>query len=315
MPVFNSEKFLSDTIQSILKQTLNSWELLLIDDNSFDSSLAICRSFEKRDSRIKCFVRSREPKGANTCRNIGFKLAKSKYVVFMDSDDFMEPFCLKQRVDFMESNPLLDFSVWNQQGVFSSQREGLWCDLREEDDLRARILMKSWQTSAPIYKADSIRLIKWRENALAWQDWDFAIQVLLIGLLYKKVIDSLPDIRINRLHRDGISSTNRSFHRVSNILNTIACNEERLIGLEMMRYLEYLKLSSFSLVQMAALELNNKDFQIVLSQFKNLQTFGFISSRRLIVLYLCFLNLVRRIKYLRGGSYRVFNNLLKEYIL
>ena len=88
VPVYNSELYIRTCIESIIQQTFREWELLLIDDGSDDDSLAICRRFEQSDSRIKVF--HKENGGVGSARNMGIRLAKGSFLMFIDSDDFIK---------------------------------------------------------------------------------------------------------------------------------------------------------------------------------------------------------------------------------
>jgi len=85
LPVYNGEKFLRDSIESILNQTYESFELIIINDGSTDGSLNIINEYACKDSRIK--VISRENKGLVYSLNEGIDLAKGKYIARMDADD------------------------------------------------------------------------------------------------------------------------------------------------------------------------------------------------------------------------------------
>lgn len=102
-PVFNSERFLRDTIQSVRRQSYSDWELLLIDDASTDSSVAIIKAAQDEDARIKLLQNERNM-GAGYSRNKGIKAAKGKYVAFLDADDLWATDKLKNQVNFAEIN-------------------------------------------------------------------------------------------------------------------------------------------------------------------------------------------------------------------
>ena len=102
-PVYNSEKFLGETIQSIQKQTYAHWELFLVDDGSTDRSMEIAESFAKKDSRIS-IIQLQTNQGAAGARNEGINCANGKYVAFLDSDDLWMPEKLELQVHFMEAN-------------------------------------------------------------------------------------------------------------------------------------------------------------------------------------------------------------------
>ena len=88
VPVFNVEKYLCQCIDSILYQTLQDIEVILIDDGSTDKSAMICDDYANKDSRIKVF--HQENKGLVEARIHGVELSNSSYITFVDSDDFIE---------------------------------------------------------------------------------------------------------------------------------------------------------------------------------------------------------------------------------
>lgn len=88
VPVYNTEGYLAECINSILEQTYNDWELILVDDGSTDDSGVICDDFAQRDSRIK--VLHTENGGASHARNAGIEHATGKWIAFVDSDDYVE---------------------------------------------------------------------------------------------------------------------------------------------------------------------------------------------------------------------------------
>lgn len=85
-PVYQAEKFLKKCIDSILVQSFFDWELLLIDDGSTDKSGEICQAYAQADPRV-CYHKKSNG-GVSSARNLGVKLAKGKYLTFVDSDDF-----------------------------------------------------------------------------------------------------------------------------------------------------------------------------------------------------------------------------------
>lgn len=87
VPVYNAEKTLERCLDSILGQTLNDIELVLVNDGSQDSSLKICEEYAVRDRRIKVF--SQENRGPSTARNTGIDNASGDYLYFVDSDDYI----------------------------------------------------------------------------------------------------------------------------------------------------------------------------------------------------------------------------------
>ena len=96
IPVYNSEKYINECLDSLLNQTYKgAMEILCVNDGSKDNSLAILNEYASKDSRIKVFTKENEGKGAASARNLGLDNAAGKYIIFLDSDDFFEPDMIK----------------------------------------------------------------------------------------------------------------------------------------------------------------------------------------------------------------------------
>ena len=92
VPVYNTEKYLLQCINSLRKQTLRNIEIIIVDDGSTDGSNNICKALAAEDSRIR--LTEQAHKGTAAARNQGIDLARSQYIMFVDSDDWVEPdFC------------------------------------------------------------------------------------------------------------------------------------------------------------------------------------------------------------------------------
>lgn len=98
MAVYNAEKTLSYAIESVLNQTYNDWELLVIDDKSIDNSFKIIESFSYKDTRIKVY-RNFENLGPAATRNKGIEQAQGSYIGFIDADDSYEDNFIKKMID------------------------------------------------------------------------------------------------------------------------------------------------------------------------------------------------------------------------
>ena len=125
-PCYNSEKYITDTIMSVLNQEYRNWEMIIVDDASDDRSVDVINSITDNEKRIKLFTLSNNM-GAGHCRNKAIDNAKGKYYAFLDSDDLWYPDKLFKQIKFMidkkiifsytgynfitESNKLLDRSI------------------------------------------------------------------------------------------------------------------------------------------------------------------------------------------------------------
>lgn len=143
MPAYNSEVFLSETIQSVICQTYNNWELLIIDDCSTDDSRLIAKQHSKLDPRIKLLV-NKTNSGPAITRNYGIQEASGRFIAFLDSDDLWDKEKLSKQINFMISNNYhFTYSYYSQiteQGNF----------IKNIDNLPNRVSYKSSMKSNKI---------------------------------------------------------------------------------------------------------------------------------------------------------------------
>ncbi len=127
MPVYNAERYMAAAVNSLLAQTFNDFELILVDDASSDGSWSAASWFN--DVRIRRF-RNSHNRGAAATRNCGLRAARANYIAFLDSDDMALPARLEQQVTFLGAHPSVS--------VVGSQVEVLGCDFTENPKLRRR---------------------------------------------------------------------------------------------------------------------------------------------------------------------------------
>ena len=169
IPVFNSELLLSDTLQSILDQTYLDWECIVVDDGSTDDTQKIVNIFKSKNVNFKSFQRPKHlPKGPSSSRNFGLKQAKGDFIIFLDSDDLLSPFCLEKRLDFVKQNPAFDFWIF-KMNTFSEKDDKqhifniLPPSLGPEDEFYKRAFLVGkfpYQTSCPLWKVSSLQTLK-----------------------------------------------------------------------------------------------------------------------------------------------------------
>lgn len=105
MPSYNSAKYISESIDSIICQSYINWELLITDDFSTDDSCKIIEQYVAEDNRIRLF-RLNKNEGAGVARNKSIKEANGKYIAFCDSDDRWKPEKLESQLSFMNENKI-----------------------------------------------------------------------------------------------------------------------------------------------------------------------------------------------------------------
>lgn len=163
IPVFNTKNYLEKCVNSVLSQTYNNIEVILVDDGSTDSSAEICDRFCEKDSRV--VVIHKENGGQSEARNIGIDIATGEYITFVDSDDYIT----KDYIDFLLSLILendAEISIASFYYVVSNKKINNETNelavMRPEVAIRRMLLddgfdMGPW---AKMYKTDFFRKIK-----------------------------------------------------------------------------------------------------------------------------------------------------------
>jgi glycosyltransferase involved in cell wall biosynthesis len=124
-PSYKSEKFIRETINSVLNQTYKNWELVIVDDHSPDNTNEIIENYIKNDKRIK-LIKLESNSGVTEARNIAIKEANGKYIAFLDSDDIWLPQKLEKQIDYMNNNNLAitysAYATMDQNGKYINDR-------------------------------------------------------------------------------------------------------------------------------------------------------------------------------------------------
>ena len=208
LPVYNGERYLRAAVESILHQTFESFELLIVDDGSTDGTEAICRSFT--DPRIRV-VRHETNAGLVSALNSGIELIRTKYVARMDADDVSLADRLARQIVFLESRP--DIAAC-----------GSWA--RELVDGRLRAVMRrptgeylrqtAWRP-VPIFhptaclRTEVLRELRYRTDYVHAEDYD-----LWLRLCRHHRIDNVPKVLLHyRIHHASVSHAYPAVQRSS----------------------------------------------------------------------------------------------------
>lgn len=206
VPLYNREDLISQTIESVSRQTADAWELIVVDDGSDDRGPEIVRGIAASDQRVRLLDRKCSAKGAPICRNIGLKNALGEYCMFLDSDDLLSPDCVQRRLSFAQLCPKSDFLVF-PTGLFDlkpGDRLDQWYS-QPGHVLHAFLETPVWHTSSPLWrKASLLKLGGFREGLLSWQDWELHVRALSKGLQFNWAGGD-PDTFVRRGHMGRIS--------------------------------------------------------------------------------------------------------------
>ncbi len=210
VPLYNRVDLIGETINSVLKQTFNNWELIIVDDGSTDGSYEYIKSLSEKESRIKLSKRDRAPKGAPTCRNIGLDKARGDYVIYLDSDDLLASHCLEQRIEAMQQYSDHDFIVFPIQ-YFEKEagdRQDIFFRYFYQDYITSFLLKSHWITMSPIWKKKALlELGGFDEQLTCMQDGDLHLRALIADMKFQ-VLRNAPV--------DGYLRSANNYDRISN---------------------------------------------------------------------------------------------------
>lgn len=172
IPCYNQGEYISETLDSVLKQTYNDWEAIIINDGSTDNSEAIAKQYTEKDSRITLI--NIPNGGVSKARNLGMKIAKGTYILPLDSDDRIAPTYIEKAVDIFTKQKDVKL-VYCQWSFFGSD-----CDTIPLKYLGYRhlLLYNSIFCSALFRKYDALAIGGYDETMTGYEDWEFFIRLL-----------------------------------------------------------------------------------------------------------------------------------------
>lgn len=225
IPLYNREGLILETLKSLFNQSHDNWEAIIVDDQSSDASFEVVQQEAKKDVRIKALRRESDPKGAPRCRNIGIEKASGEYILFLDSDDLLAPYCLEERLDYFDSHETDDFLVFNSSFFKDAMGDTpvLWNKFSEENDLNRFLRGDTvWCISSAIWKRESIlkNELRFIESAKSSQDWEFHVKALHKEMSYSK-IDDLPDFFVRRNPQQSTNAISSGHSKFDKFLNRI----------------------------------------------------------------------------------------------
>ncbi|HUN54984.1 MAG TPA: glycosyltransferase family A protein [Smithella sp.] len=198
IPVFNTEKYLSEAIESILAQSYSPMELIIVDDGSTDSTAKIAKRF---GSLVRYHYQ--ENSGAGVARNQGIAMAKGDYFAFLDADDLWMPEKMKRQWEAFEENPHLDM-------VFGHIRQFYTPELPQTQKERTRIpveIMPGHHAGAMLIKKEAfLRVGLFKKELRVGEFIDWYARATELNL--KSIM--LPDVLMKRrIHTSNMGITLR----------------------------------------------------------------------------------------------------------
>lgn len=184
IPHYNRSVLLKDTVNSVITQTSADWELIIVDDGSnmmeYDKILLL----KEKDHRITVLKRNAVNKGPSACRNQGVAAAKGKFLLFLDSDDLLESFCIEQRIQLMNKYPELDMGIFLMAEFTNVKSDSTRIyNSNSNNNNRVHCFLEGnnpWAVTCPIWKKDFfIKCGGFDESFLYMEDPDLHVRALL----------------------------------------------------------------------------------------------------------------------------------------
>lgn len=177
-PVYNLEKYIEQTIRSILLQTFTNFEYIIIDDSSVDSSIEIIKKIN--DPRIR-LIQNKTNKGIAYNRNLAIKEAKGEYLAMIDGDDLALPTRLEKQITFLEKNT--NYGILGT-GVINIDKDGRELNKAikysiPDEEIPARMLFNNYiATSSVMIRKSYIEDIKFKKDFIVAEDYEVWIRLI-----------------------------------------------------------------------------------------------------------------------------------------
>lgn len=182
VPIYNVQKdYLNTCISSLLQQTLEDIEIILVDDGANNETKNICDEYGEKDNRIK--VIHKENGGVSSARNVGIKNANSNYIMFVDADDWIEKDCCRKAYDAINSDNKLDIVCWSyyktyenieEKNIIFNNKELIECNNTNINYYDMKIIGNTW---AKLYSKKILKDEWFNENLSNGEDVEFNFRI------------------------------------------------------------------------------------------------------------------------------------------
>lgn len=210
IPVYNVEKYIEKCLESVINQTYNNIEIILIDDGSLDDSGKICDEYAKKDKRIVVIHKNNE--GVSVARNVGIKKSKGKYVAFIDSDDYVEEnYVEKLYITIDEKDmAIVGAKRINEKGKIIEKSSVIVQEYSQNEAIQQLLLEKIYgpELWGKLFKTEILKKLEFRKDMTVGEDFDLLYRYL--QYIQRVKIDTTETL-YNYILRNG-SIMNSSFN-------------------------------------------------------------------------------------------------------
>lgn len=198
MSVYNAQKYIKEAINSILSQTFNDFEFIIIDDSSTDNSLEIARQYAKKDRRIR-LIRNKTNLGLTRSLNKAIKLARGNYIARQDADDFSEKNRLESQFNFLEENKDI-FLCSSGFFIVDEQSRVMGPISKEMNSLEVKRNLQNTNCLCGSFMFRNDGKTLYLEKFIYSQDYDLYLRLLERGKKMACMKEVLYNYRINDTH-------------------------------------------------------------------------------------------------------------------
>jgi glycosyltransferase involved in cell wall biosynthesis len=216
IPTYNRAHLIGETLDSVLAQTYQNWECIIVDDGSTDNTDEVLEAYVQKDKRFKYYHRPDEHlPGGNGARNYGFKRSQGEYIQWFDSDDLMVAEKIELKVKAMSENDV-DFVVsqtkyFNKKGTYDYDYEE--CEVNFISYATTYI---SWFTPDILIKRKIALQVLFNEKLKAGQEYNFSCKLLLKTKKLKKINVFLTKRRDHDLSIGKMRQNNSIYYWITN---------------------------------------------------------------------------------------------------
>lgn len=213
MPVYNGEKFLEETIESVLNQTFTDFKYIILNDNSTDASLEILQKYQVKDDRI-VIVNKAENVGPANLRNEGIAMAETNFVALIDADDIAMPTRFEKQIKVMEANENLGLcGTWFT--IFGDKKEKVIRHSVTHEELKVQMLNNCGIGNPTVMlRKDLLGDIKFENQFVPAEDYGMFCEFINKAEFY-----NIPESLLRyRWHPNNISQTKEENLRKSEVL-------------------------------------------------------------------------------------------------
>ena len=220
IPLYNCEKFIEKCLLGVLNQNFNNYEIIIINDCSKDRSLKICTKYKEKYPKIK-IINQKINKGVSNSRNLGIKSSIGEYIIFIDSDDYLEKFSLYKLSKFIENNKKADTIVVSRNASSDGKIFNKKITKINDNDAKIKFINEipyfigyCWRfvTKRRFLKINKIFFM---DDARQFEDEEFVCKLLFFS---KSIVFFNEKYYFKRLQKDGGLASTTNFNSVKSCI-------------------------------------------------------------------------------------------------